>query len=222
SSGLAESVRNLRTSLLLRDAQNPPRVVLTTSSVPGEGKSTLAMMLAQNAAAMGRKVLIVEADLRRPTFARFLGGGGGAGLAGILRGGASLDEATEHHAGSGFDVMCGGSATVNPADLFSGAAYGDLVAELKQRYDFIVIDAPPVLPVPDARLLAGSADAVLYAVRWKKTSKMQVQLGLGMLRSVGARVAGLAMTQVNEARMARYQGYGGYGAYRAGKAYHAN
>ncbi|MDF2233470.1 polysaccharide biosynthesis tyrosine autokinase [Albimonas sp. CAU 1670] len=210
SSALAEAVRNLRTSVLLSNVDRRPQVVMVTSSVPGEGKTTTTLMLAQNAAALGKRVLVMECDLRRRVFQAYFGLDEKTGLLSVLSGQASAEQAIRHDPVTGLDVLTGQRSRANAADVFSSERFAELMEELRDAYDFIFIDTPPVLAVPDARVIAGRADAVLYAVRWNATGKEMVKAGLDLFDQIGVRVTGLTLTQADPRGLARY-GYAGYG-----------
>lgn len=210
SSALAEAVRNLRTSILLSHVDRRPQVVMVTSSVPGEGKTTTTLMLAQNAAALGKRVLVMECDLRRRVFDHYFETDEKTGLLSVLSGALTLDQAVRHDEVTGLDVLSGQRSRANAADVFSSERFGELLDELRAAYDFVFIDTPPVLAVPDARVIAGHADAVLYAVRWNATGKEMVKAGLDLFDQIGVRVTGLTLTQADPRGLARY-GYAGYG-----------
>ncbi|KEO52747.1 polysaccharide biosynthesis tyrosine autokinase [Thioclava pacifica] len=217
-----EAVRNLRTSLMLANVDAPPRVILTTSALPGEGKTTTAIALAVNLAASGKAVLLVEGDLRRRTLSDYFPGlAGGAGLASVLSGQVELDEAVQNDPESGLSLLIGEESAANGADLFASAAYRHFLEEARRHYDHVIIDTPPVLIVPDARIQAQAADAVLFAVRWNATTQGQLEEALRMFETVHRPVTGLVLTQVDMAKMRRYAQdsselrYGSYAAYGA-------
>lgn len=212
SSALMESIRNLRTGVLLANVDKPPQVVLLTSSLPKEGKTTCSLLLSQNAAALGKKVLLIECDLRRRTFRTYFDAKDRSGLMTILTGEKSFDEVVHHDEASGMDVILGEESKANAADVFSSRKFADFVEDCRARYDFVVIDTPPVLAVPDARVIAPLADAVLYCVRWNSTHRDLVRNGLAAFAQIKVRVTGLALTQINTRKMASY-GYGGYSYY---------
>jgi capsular exopolysaccharide synthesis family protein len=217
SSVVAEAVRNLRTSILLSNLDAPPKVIMVTSSIPGEGKTTLALALAQNMAGLGRRVILVEGDIRRRIFAEYFNVAEGVSLLDAMSDPAALDDAAVHQPDLGVDLLVATKAHVNAADLFSSEKFGALIAELRQRYDYVLIDTPPVLAVPDARVIGPHADAILYAVLWNTTTRTQVRQGLDMFSSVGLKVSGLVLSKVDPKQMRRY-GYGGqygYDAYRS-------
>lgn len=206
SSVAAEAIRNLRTSLLLADKGKTLQVILSTSSIPGEGKTTQSVALAQNLGGLGKSVLLVEADIRQGAFARYVSSGPKAGFGDVLAEHVPLDQAIFTDSPLGADVLTAGPGHQNPADIFAGPELGALIAQLRQRYDYIILDAPPVLPVPDARLLAQHADAVLYAVRWNRTPRHLVLAGRDALASVNAPITGLVLAQVDGRKMRQYGG----------------
>ncbi len=218
TSNAAEAVRNLRTSLMLSNVDEPPQVILSTSSVPSEGKTTQSILLAQNFAALGRKVLLVEGDMRRRVFEQYFdikSKEGFHSLVTVLTGGVSLEQAVAHDATLGVDVLVSDKSSVNAADLYSSTKFSELLAAMRSQYDTVIIDTPPVLVVPDARVIAPQVDAVMYTVRWDYTHKGQVREGIRMLESVGVRVNGLVLGQVDPKGLRRY-GYTQYGGYGYG------
>ena len=225
SSG-AEAVRNLRTSVLLSNVANPPQIIGTSSSVPGEGKTTMSLSLAQNFTGMGKKVLIIEGDIRRRVFGQYLNSTQQEGLITVLNGKKTLEEVilTDDRVGHGTDILIGENSSVNAADLFSSAAFSKLIAEVREKYDTIIIDTPPVLVVPDARIVAQHVDAMLFVVAWDRTPKSQVTAALHMFEASGQKISGLVLNQINPKGMrnygygGKYGGYGAYGSY-GGKYY---
>ena len=217
ASVVAEAVRNLRTSVLLSNLDAPPQVIMITSSVAGEGKTTVALALAQNMAGLGKRVLLIEGDIRRRIFAEYFNVTAGVSLLDAMSDPATLDGPALHQPDVGVDLLVATKAHINAADLFSSEKFSTLIAELRQRYDFILIDTPPVLAVPDARVIAPLADCVLYIVHWNLTTRTQLRQGLEMFSSVGLKVAGLVLSKIDAKQMKRY-GYGGqygYDAYRS-------
>lgn len=208
ASPVAEAVRNLRTTVLLSALDRPPQVIVLTSTLRGEGKTTLTLALAQSFAGMGKKVLVVEGDIRRRVFGEYLGAEARHSLISVLRKRVSLADAVVHDTGIGADILMAERSSVNAADLFSSGQFAALVDEARQHYDVILIDTPPVLVVPDARVIGKSADAVLFVVRWNSTSRAQVEEGLSMLSAANIDPAGLILNRVNTGELHRY-GYGG-------------
>ncbi len=211
----AEAVRNLRTSILMANPDKEPQVILVTSSIPGEGKTTLSLSLARYFGSLeGRKVLLVEADIRRQTLRAYQDDerAKGVQLLDVLLGKAKLDDMDLLDPDLGVEVLMGSGGEFNAADLFESRRFKDLIANLRGRYDHIIIDSPPVLAVPDARVLTRYADLCVFAVRWGSTSRTQVRQGLEMLKSVGHPVDGVVLTQVDQRKMKGY-GYGGQYGY---------
>lgn len=223
TSAAAEAIRNLRTSTLLSNVDNPPQVIMSTSSLPGEGKTTQSLSLSQNLSGLGKKVLLIEGDIRRRVFAEYFDIKGRHGLLAVLSGNASLSEVAVYNEQLGADILVGEKSKVNAADIFSSEAFTEFLAHAREIYDYIVIDTPPVLVVPDARVIGQSMDAILYTVKWDHTTKRQVVEGLKNLASVNVKVTGLVLGQINAKGMKRY-GYGdGYGAYgKYGRGYYDN
>ena len=212
SSQLMEAVRNLRTGVLLGNVDSPPKVVLLTSSMPKEGKTTCSLLLAHNAAALGLRTLVIECDLRRRTFRNYFDIPKTAGLLNTLTDEAPLDRAVFRHEDTGLDVIPGQQTNVNAADVFSSRRFRAFLDQARAEYDFVVIDTPPVLAVPDARVIAPLVDAVLYCVRWNSTHKDLLRNGISSFEQIQVPVTGLVMTQIDLRKMARY-GYGGYNYY---------
>ena len=210
----AEAVRNLRTSILMTNPDVEPQLILVTSSIPGEGKTTLALALARYFGSLeGRRVLLMEADIRRQTLRAYMDEdrSHGAKLLDVLLGKARLDDLDLVDPDLGVEVLMGSGGEFNAADLFESRRFRDLLTTLRGRYDHIIIDSPPVLAVPDARVLARYADLRIFAVRWGFTTKTQVRQGLDMLNSVGFPASGTVLTQVNHKKMKAYGYAGQYG-----------
>ncbi|UWR35709.1 polysaccharide biosynthesis tyrosine autokinase (plasmid) [Sulfitobacter sp. W027] len=213
NSAAAEAVRNLRTSLLLANLDTPPKVIMSTSSVPGEGKTTQSIALAQNFAGLGAKVLLIEGDLRRRVLNEYFGHDVHKGFLSVISGEITLDQAIVHDETLGADVLFGETSRINAADLFSSKTFAEFIKELRAYYDHIIIDTPPVLAVPDARVIGQLVDAIIYTVHWDNTSHRQVLDGLKALQSVNLKVSGLVLGQIDNSKMKRY-GYGDrYGTY---------
>jgi|TARA_R110002049_G_scaffold309015_1_gene515830 succinoglycan biosynthesis transport protein ExoP len=223
TSAAAEAVRNLRTSMMLSDVDNPPKVVISTSSVPGEGKTTNSLALAQNFLGLGKRVLLVEGDIRRRTLHQYFKDLPDKGIVSVLSGEQTLEEAIHRTPDFGADILSGEKSNTNAADLFASDRFKALIDQARAACDMIIIDTPPVLVVPDARIIADQADAIIFAVQWDKTSKTQVEEALRMFHMSGQRITGLVLSQISPKGMKRY-GYGGtHGAYSGfGALYYTN
>ena len=217
TSVVAEAVRNLRTSVLLSNVDAPPRVIMTTSSVPGEGKTTLTLGMAQNMAAMGQRILLIEGDIRRRTFTEYFDTARATTLLAAMEDHALLDGDRLRDETIGADLLVGSKLRINAADLFSSRKFRDFIAAARARYDHVLIDTPPVLVVPDARVIGQEADAIVFAAKWDSTSRTQIRQALEMFRTVGLDVTGLVLTQIDARQMKRY-GYGGQYGYDAGQS----
>src|SRR6056297_46682 len=221
TSAPAEAIRNLRTSLLLSDIDHPPQIIMSTSALPGEGKTTQAVALAQNLAGLDKTVLLIEGDIRRRTFAQYFSDVPAGGVLSALSGEVPLNEVVFHDARVGADILMGEKSRANAADLFSSDKFRAFLARAREAYDFVIIDTPPVLVVPDARVIGQHADAILFSVAWDKTQRGQVLAALREFESANIGVTGIALAQIDPKGMRRY-GYGGkYGAYGAyGQGYY--
>jgi capsular exopolysaccharide synthesis family protein len=207
TSAAAEAIRHVRANLAFVDVDNPPRTILVTSSVPGEGKTTLAVNLAVALAEAGNTVTLVEADLRRPRAARYLGLVSGVGLTSVLTGAASIDDVIQPVRNGALQVLAAGPLPPNPSELLSSAAMSVLIDELSRSRDIVVIDAPPLLPVADAAALAGLVDGVLLAAQWGSVDTHELERSGAMLSRLGAKLLGVVMTQVPGRSAAVAYGY---------------
>lgn len=197
-----ESIRTLRTSLVLSDLDSPRRIILVTSSVPGEGKSSIASNLAFSLAHI-EKVLLIDADLRRPTMARnFDFPVGAPGLANLIAGTAKLEECIRTV--GNVDMIPAGMVPPNPQELLSSSRLTKLLEGLKTRYQRIIIDSPPTQAVSDSMLLATISNALIYVIRAESTSIPLVQKGVGQLLQNNAPVTGVVLNQVDVSKTKRY------------------
>lgn len=211
-SAYAEAIRSLFTSLQLSDVDNPPKVVLVTSSLPQEGKTTLAVSLATFAARSSQRTLLMDLDLRHPSIPRELGFAPKAGFVEYIAGEVPLEAAIGHDQETGIDYLPVKRQAPNPTDLLGSQRMKQLMEELRQRYDFIVIDSAPLLGVTDSKVIARLADKVLFVVRWEETNAETARNALQHLLEVRASIAGAVLTLVDVKKHARY-GYGDVGQY---------
>jgi capsular exopolysaccharide synthesis family protein len=199
----------------------PVQVVMITSSLPGEGKTTTAIGLARTMALSGAKVVLVDCDLRLRGVKVMLKEEPKVGLLEVLNGTATLAEALVLDVASGAMILPLTRSHYTSKDAFGTDAMKNLLATLRRHFDTVVLDTAPVLPVADTRVLASSADVVVLLTRWRKTPRKATESALKLLTSVDAYVAGAAMTQVDMRAQARY-GYGDPGYYyRSYKKYYA-
>ncbi len=220
-SQMSEAFRALRTSLLLSQADHPPQVILMTSALPREGKTTAAVNLAVTLAQLGDKTLLVDADLRKPGINRALSlvDGKHAGLSSYLAGVSSLDLITvPHPAITNLDAIPTGPIPPNPADLLSSHRLTELIAELRTRYKFVVIDSPPIMAATDAVILSVLVDGVLMVVRSGETPKEAFTRTRDLLVGVKCHMLGVVLNAVDASSPDYYYSYryypysyGGYG-----------
>lgn len=189
----AEAFRLLRTNLQFLDLDHPPGAIVMTSAVSGEGKTTAATNLALALAQAGRRVLLVDGDLRRPRVARLMGMDGSIGLTTVLVGRTKLEESIQKHKESGVHVLASGPTPPNPSEILQANATHELLGHLREAYDIVVIDAPPLLPVADAALLAAAADGAIIVTRHGKTTRDQLEAAAHRLSAVGARTFGVVL-----------------------------
>jgi capsular exopolysaccharide synthesis family protein len=220
-SQMSEAFRALRTSLLLSQADHPPQVILMTSALPREGKTTAAVNLAVTLAQLGDKTLLVDADLRKPGINRALSlvDGKHAGLSSYLAGVSSLDLITvPHPAITNLAAIPTGPIPPNPADLLSSRRLTELIAELRTRYKFVVIDSPPIMAATDAVILSVLVDGVLMVVRSGETPKEAFTRTRDLLAGVKCHMLGVVLNAVDASSPDYYYSYryypysyGGYG-----------
>ncbi len=212
SSAFAESIRSVRTAILYANVDKPPRVLLVTSAVPEEGKSLISVSLARSAAKAGQKVLLIDADLRRPKIAAMLKGRSDATLPELFAGKIAPEEVLNRDAESGVDFICAHAGMPNPQDLLGSQHMRDFVRSISQHYDMVVIDSPPVLAASDSLVLSRIVDATIFIVRWEKTPRQVVLGALKQIQTVGGQIAGVVLSRVNVRKHARF-GYGDHGYY---------
>jgi capsular exopolysaccharide synthesis family protein len=213
-SSFAEAFRNLRASILYSRLGEAVQIVAVTSALPGEGKTTTSVCLGRVAALQGSKVIVVDCDLRRRTVNRLLREEPKMGLLEVLSGEATLDQAVWPDKETGAHFLPLAHASFTPKDVFGTAAMDKLLNELRARYDLVILDTAPVLPVADTRVLAPKADTVVFLARWRKTPQHAIQAAFRLFEGGGAHMGGVALTQVDMREQAKY-GYGDPGYYYA-------
>lgn len=230
-SRMMESIRDLRTSLLTFEkkkktvgvpsglASPAGEVIILTSSVPAEGKTTSSILLAINSADLDKKVLLVECDLRRSTFKTYFGSRTELGLIDAIQAGKDWKKAVwsdradptskkTKRAPLKMDVIFGGvSKTKNAADIFASEDFEKFIDRARAEYDVVILDAPPVLPVPDARLIAKLSDKIVYVVKAGQTPSRTVSAGLRLFETMNLRLDGLVLTQMKKDKRYGYEYY---------------
>jgi exopolysaccharide transport family protein len=220
-SSFSEAIRGLQLGLTLAHIDQQPKVVVVTSSVPGEGKTILAISLARVAARGGLKVVIVDGDLRRPNVLTAMGiAAPAAGLIEALTGKMPLDQCLVRDEKSGALILPCIKSPPNPADLLLSKAMQNLLASLRESFDLVVIDSAPVLPVHDAKILSRMCDALLFVTRWEKTPRDAAANAIRALADVHAPISGIALARADSERFQYYsygyQSYHGYNKYYSG------
>jgi exopolysaccharide transport family protein len=197
-SQMAESYRALRTSLLLSNLGAPPKIIMVTSARPQEGKTTTSINTAIVLAQKGVRVLLVDADLRRPSVHKTLGMGPRSGLSNVLTGSATMQQTiTTSPILPNLFILPAGTPPPNPAELLASSNMRDLLAELREQYDHIVVDTPPTLSVTDAVVLSPRADATILVIRSGQTTKQALRRSREILMQVNAHVAGVLLNAVD-------------------------
>ena len=213
----AESFRSLRTNLQFLDVSDQPRSYVVTSSIQSEGKSTTAANLAIALSDAGHRVIIIDADLRRPKLATYFDIEGAVGLSDVLIRRATLEDTMQPWGRGALTVLPAGAIPPNPSELLGSSVMQKLISGLEKQFDYVLIDAPPLLPVTDGALLARHTGGALVVVAAGRTHKNQLKGALEALVHVNASVAGLVMTMVPTKGPDAY-GYARYG-YGAGYGY---
>ena len=196
NSSTAEAFRKLRTNLQFLAVDNPPRVIVITSSSPSEGKSTTSINVALALAEAEHNVLLVDGDLRRPRLAKYLNLLGSVGFSTVLGGSAQLSEVLQKTKYPHLTVLAAGPTPPNPSELLGSLTAQKMLSELRAQYDYIIIDSAPLLAVTDGAILAAHADGALVAIRAGKTRRDQLTHAIGMLNDVGATLLGSVLTMM--------------------------
>lgn len=222
-SAYSEAFRSLRSVLALSNVDSPPKLLLFTSSLPNEGKTTTSVSFSRAAAEAGLRVLLIDCDLRHPSVHKAFGTSSPkAGLVEVLAGKAALSEALVVDAATELHYLPIASGSANPPDVLTSGQMVRLLADMREKYDLVVLDSAPVLPVSDSRALSRLVDKTVFVVRWAETPKDAAQGGVRELRNYGADIAGVVLSAVDTTKQAKYgYGDGGY-YYRRYSRYYVN
>jgi polysaccharide biosynthesis transport protein len=222
NSAFAEALQRIRTSLFLTHSEHPPKTILITSSMPFEGKSTIAASLARQSARSGLKVILIDADLRRPRLHELIGVPNQSGLSEVLTGRAKPQTAIRRDEKSGLDFLSAGAGVVSPPDLFRSGAMKMLLEKASAYYDLVIIDSPPVAAVSDSFTLSDLVDKSIYVIRWERTPRNVALAAIRQMLEAGADIAGVILARVDIKKHARY-GYADSGSYQGSYSkYYAN
>jgi capsular exopolysaccharide synthesis family protein len=205
-SARSEAYRRLRTNIQFLGVDGTERAIVLTSSLPGEGKSSTAINLAITMAAAGSRVALVDADLRRPSLAKYLGIEGSAGLTTVLIGRANVTDVIQPWGNGNLDVITSGQVPPNPSELLGSARMAGLITHLTDSYDMVLIDAAPLLPVTDAAILARLVGGAVIVVGANTLHKQQLIGAFETLRAVSARMLGIVVNRV-PAQASGHYGY---------------
>jgi capsular exopolysaccharide synthesis family protein len=197
----------------------PPKVIQVTSSLPSEGKSTLAVSLALSAAASGQRVLLIDGDLRHPSTSQFFSLVNKPGLVECLASDANPEELLHKDPASGLYVLPAGGKTQHPPDLLGSERMRRLVQTAASNFDYVVIDSPPIAPVVDAAVISHLVDRIIFTVAWKRTPRDAVVQALKNSSLKLHKIAGIAFNMINEKSMTTYGRYGYYGSKYYGRYY---
>ena len=208
NSPFGEAIRNLHTGLMLTGIERAPKVILMTSALPGEGKTAVSLSMARMMASCGKRVVIVDCDLRRPSLHKALNTPRGPGLTDCLKKSAELEDVLVGDPLSGAHVLPAGTLGNTAPDLFASPAMRRLVGQLSDLYDLVVLDCAPVLAVSDTRHLCRLADQTVFIVRWQETRCQAAAAALRQVVSAGGRVGGLLLSMVDLDQYSRYSTLG--------------
>ncbi len=221
-SRFSESFRSIRVALTMVDVDQPPRVIQLTSSVPGEGKSTLAAVLAMSSAQAGVKTLLIDCDFRHPSASRIFNLTSRSGLIDLLLGTVRLEDVIHVDERFPLSVLPGGSGAKSPPDLIQSKRMQEIVQLASKHFDLVIIDSPPVEVVSDALVISGLVEKTLFVVEWHGTAREIIMQAVNHIHQANGSVAGVVLNKVDFRRMSAYgYGYGyGYGdGYGYGKYY---
>jgi capsular exopolysaccharide synthesis family protein len=206
-SSQSEAFRGVRTTLFFNAAGNSHQIIQVTSPAKGDGKSTLSANLSVAIARSGKQVLLVDADMRRPTQHKIFAKSRDAGLSTVVRGEAELADAIQQTPVANLSLMTSGPRSDNPSELLTSPQFAELLEVLRDRYDFVIIDTPPLGSVSDPSAVAPRADGVLLTIRIRKNARTSAAQACGKLRELGAKVIGVVVNGVGSRHSLGY-GYG--------------
>jgi capsular exopolysaccharide synthesis family protein len=219
-SEISEAYRALRTSLLLSTPGQPPRIILFTSALPQDGKTTTSVNTAVTMAQQGKRVLLIDADMRRPMLAKIFELKSNYGLSNVLSGGAKWKDVIHTSIQPNLFILASGPLPPHPSELLSSAMMESLLKQWREEFDHVIIDSPPVLSATDGVLLSVQVDTTVLVVRAGKTTTPALRRSRDLLLSVNANIGGVVVNAVDLSSPDYYYYYSGYG-YKYGQKYGA-
>jgi capsular exopolysaccharide synthesis family protein len=215
TSVFAESIRGLDMGLTVANVDKRPKVVLVTSSVPEEGKTTVAISLARHAVRSGKRVILIDGDLRRRNIANTLGLTGiKNGIVEAIIGSAPFESCITRDPRSELTILPAVKSSTNAPDLLASEAMANFVRGLREHYDLVIIDSAPLLPVNDTKVILRMVDSIIFVIRWERTARDAALAAVRTMNDFNGPIAGIALTRADTARYHYYSyGYYGYGAY---------
>ena len=205
----SEAIRTLRTNLHMSDVDRPPKLILVTSTMPGEGKTTTISSFALSCAMSGARTLLVDCDLRKKSLSHQMKLEDKPGIVDVLLGSKPLSECIFSDEETGLHIFPGGADTQTPQDLLTSTRMQKLLQELGAAYDYVLIDAPPLGPLADAVILSHIVDKLFFIVRWNETPRQLAREALSTIRDQ-RKVAGAVLTMIDERAAAKYSAYSRY------------
>ena len=208
----SEAFKNLRTSFLLASPEKPPRKVVVTSFEPSDGKSTVCLNLAIVLTQTGKKVLVVDGDLRRPRLQKMLHLENAVGLSSVLSGNAKPDDCVQETVVPGLHVVPSGPVPPNPSELLGSGALASFIAwaENDAEYDHVFFDSPPIMGVSDASILASEVDLALQVIQYRRYPQPMTIRAKQMIQKVGGNLVGIVLNNINMSQDESYYYYSGY------------
>ena len=203
----AESYRTLRTNIQYSSFDEEYKIIVVTSSEPGEGKSTTAGNLALSMAQDDKKVMLIDCDLRKPSLHKKFKISNLVGLSDVMIGKTDLVKAVHKH-NKNLVLLTSGKIPPNPSEMLSSKTMGNLLETLKENFDYIILDTPPVQAVTDAQILSTKADGTILVVRAERTRRESVQNAVNLLKKVNANIIGTVLNGLDESRNKYYYYYG--------------